>query len=121
MRSLQRGIVAAMALAIFAVPTWGDVIGSRTAKASKKSKATVTARLHALGVHPVEAQKQVRDLHSRDLEYFASDPSRIVLAGAQGQEFFSGSSETMWYEFVIGVGAFLLPAGIIGFYVFAKD
>jgi hypothetical protein len=76
----------------------------------------VAKRLTDLGIHQENARQQVRTLTDRDLAYFSQDPGRLRLAGAQesgaaSQDFFGGSSTTLWYEIVLGA-IVLVAAGI---------
>lgn len=117
MRRLTRGIGPILALLLLAAPCAADVIGSRPGGDASRDRARVVQRLENLGLHPGQARAQAAELSARDLEYFAAQPSRIALAGAQeggGQgELFSGSSTVLWYEVVGGIlmlggGAFLI-------------
>lgn len=117
MRRLTRGLGPILALLLLAAPCAADVIGSRPGGNASRERTQVVRRLESLGLHPVQARSEASELSARDLEYFAAQPARIALAGAQeggGQgELLSGSSTVLWYEIVGGVlmlggGAFLI-------------
>lgn len=103
---MRKSIAAVLAFLMVATPAFADIIGSRRGARSGKDKAQVVKKLESIGVHPAQAQRDAAQMSSTDLEFFASNPNRIVMAGAQeggGQgEFFSGSAEVHWYEFAIG-------------------
>jgi len=123
MRNLKKGMATAMMLAIFVAPCWGDVIGSRTQKSPQNNQKQVAERLHQLGIHPSEARQQVSHLSAKDLAFFAGNPQRVLLAGAQdaGAEFLSGSTTVMWYEIVAGSGFLLLGLIIIWYAALGRD
>ncbi len=123
MRNLKMGMTIVMMLTIFVSPSWADVIGSRTKKSSQNNQKQVTHRLHQLGIHPSEADKQVKELSARDLAFFAGNPQSVLLAGAQdqGSEFFSGSTTVMWYEIVGGATFTVLGLIIIWYAALGRD
>jgi hypothetical protein len=123
MRNLKMGMTIILMLTIFVSPSWADVIGSRTRKSSQNNQKQVTERLHQLGIHPSEADKQVEQLSAKDLAFFAGNPQRVVLAGAQdqGAEFFSGSTTVMWYEIVGGATFTVLGLIIIWYAALGRD
>jgi hypothetical protein len=123
MRNLKKGMTTALILAVLVTPSWGDVIGSRTRTGPDSDRKQVAGRLHQLGIHPSEACLQVDSLSARDLAFFAENPRRVLLAGAQdeGAEFFSGSSTAMWYEIVGGSGFLLLSVIVIWYALIGQD
>ncbi len=117
MRKLKKGMATALMLAIFVTPCWADVIGSRSRKSPESDRKQVAMRLHQLGIHPSEAREQMNNLSAQDLAFFAGNPRRVLMAGAQdaGSEFLSGSSNAMWYE-IVGGSSFLLLTIIVMWY-----
>jgi hypothetical protein len=113
---MRKSVAVVLSFLMLAAPACADVIGSRPGGNAKKERAQVQGQLEKLGVHPEAAKRKVSNLSADDVEFFASNPGTIMLAGAQeggGQgEFFSGSSHVRWYEFV--GGAALLVGTIVG-------
>ena len=123
MRNLKKGITVALMMMILVTPSWADVIGSHVRKSAQKNQKQVTDRLQQLGIHPMEAKQQVTDLSATDLAFFAGNPQRVLMAGAQdaGSEFFSGSTTVMWYEIAAGAGFLVLGLFVIWFASMGRD
>lgn len=116
---MRKSVAAVLSFLMIATPAFADVMGSRRSARAEKDRAVVVKKLESLGVHPEEAKREAAEMSSRDLEFFASSPKRLVMAGAQeggGQgEFFSGSAEVHWYEWAIGAG--VLVGTVLGIVV----
>ncbi|GEM_PF-5816830 len=110
-----KSLAVALSLLLVAAPCSADVIGSRPKRAPTRDRVQVARHLERLGIHPGQARSETAGLSARDLEYFASHPGRIVLAGAQDKSdsgFFAGESSIRWYEIVGGIVAL---GGVIAF------
>lgn len=112
-----------LSLVLLAAPCSADVIGSRSKRNAAPEKARIVRQMEQLGVHPEQARQTASDLTARDLEYFASNPGRVVLAGQETKSdggFFAGEASIRWYElvggllFLGGVGAFIAYEAIEG-------
>ncbi len=110
---LARVVSTLTALCLLAQPLCADHVASRRG-AARADADQIAGRLAQLGLPAAEAERQVRSLNSEELAYFSRDLSRIQVVGAS-QDFFSGSSDNLWYESIAGAG--FLAAGMGFFFI----
>ncbi|MBI4563687.1 MAG: hypothetical protein HY716_03210 [Planctomycetes bacterium] len=117
MREGCRSLLVILVFAVFAAPLCADVVPARRIVAEAEA-AQVADRLASLGVAARTAAERVESLTAAEIEFFASAPRSVQVAGAE-QDFFTGQSVNLWYE-SLG-GAFMLATGIgAGFYMISN-
>src|SRR5205814_2046325 len=89
---------------VAALPCLADVIPTRRVERNSAAEQKVKVRLEQLGVAPLEADRQVRDLSVQDTAYFADNPDRVQAAAG-----------LYWYEWLGGL-AFAAAVEELSFY-----
>lgn len=91
-----------LALHLAVVSCFADVIPSRRQESNPAGEQTVKARLEQVGLSSTDAERQVCELSSRELAYFAGNPDRVQMAGS-----------LYWYEWVAGAAVAVVITGTI--------
>ncbi len=112
---MRRSIIVVLMFAVLATPLWADVLPVRRAAATADA-SRVTERVTAMGVK--DAPAHVAALTESDRAYFASHPERVQVVGAQ-DDFFSGSSQNLWYETLAGAG--MLAVGMAAIWLMVTN
>ena len=99
---MKRLALCTMALQLVVVSCFADVIPSRRQETNPAAEQMVKARLEQVGLSSTDADRQVRELSSREVAYFAGHPDRVQMAGA-----------LYWYEWVAGAVVVVLVTGTI--------
>lgn len=113
MRHWRVSLVSLLIFGVFVLPLSADVVPPRKAGVDPEAERILHV-LASAGTPSDSAVSSLQCLTASELEYFASDPQRVQVAGAQ-QDFMSGQSINLWYESV--GGAVFLAAGVgFGYY-----
>ncbi len=110
---MRTSLIVLMAFAVFATPLYADVIPSRRAKAPTDG-AKVAERVATLGVQPAAAKSETVELTASDRAFFAAHPERVQVVGAQ-QDMFSGESNNLWFETIVGGFWLAIGVGLIAY------
>jgi hypothetical protein len=110
---MRTSLVVLVAFAVFATPLYADVIPSKRAQGAA-DQARVGDRVSSLGGDTAQAKASAADLTSKDGAFFASHPERVQVVGAQ-QDMFSGESNNLWFETILGAGWLVAGVGIIAY------
>lgn len=105
MNILGRLILPVMILSLLTPPGWADVIPSNIPTDGEKELANqVTYHLETLGV--TEAHHDTTLMTSEILAHYADAPGALQVVGQHGpeagQDFFSGQTSLLSYEFILG-------------------
>ncbi|MBI2932934.1 MAG: hypothetical protein HYY16_14920 [Planctomycetes bacterium] len=116
---MRTALVVLMTMSVFAAPLYADVLPSRR-PVKTDDTAQVARQIVALGVDGVDARAQAEALTSSETAFFAEHPARIQVVGAQ-EDIFSGESDNLWYESLIGLGVLGAGLGTIGYMINHND